>query len=119
MFARTLLIAFALALVVAVSARTSDSAGPEGRYVVKRYDTLWSIASARYSGDPREGGVEDRAPQPPVRFDDHAGPGTPTAVNRSDGRRLEHSLEEVRDPRVGVEAVLELLEPVAFIVVDE
>ena len=54
MFARTLLIAFALALVVAVSARTSDSAGPEGRYVVKRYDTLWSIASSHYSGDPRE-----------------------------------------------------------------
>jgi nucleoid-associated protein YgaU len=53
MFAKTLLIAFALVLVVAVFARTSDSAGPEGRYVVKRYDTLWSIASSHYSGDPR------------------------------------------------------------------
>jgi nucleoid-associated protein YgaU len=54
MFARTLLIALALALVVAVSARTSDSAGPEQRYVVKGYDTLWSIATSHYSGDPRE-----------------------------------------------------------------
>jgi nucleoid-associated protein YgaU len=54
MFAKTLLIAFALALAVAVSARTSDSAGPEQRYVVKRYDTLWSIATSHYAGDPRE-----------------------------------------------------------------
>jgi nucleoid-associated protein YgaU len=54
MFARTLLIAFALALVVAVSARTSDSAGPDEPYVVKRYDTVWSIASSHYAGDPRE-----------------------------------------------------------------
>ena len=54
MFARILLIAFALALVVAVSARTSDSAGPEQRYVVKPYDTLWSIATSHYAGDPRE-----------------------------------------------------------------
>lgn len=53
MFARILLIAFALALVVAVSARTSDSAGPEQPYVVKRYDTLWSIATSHYAGDPR------------------------------------------------------------------
>ncbi len=54
MFAKTLLVAFALALVVAVTARTSDSAGAEQPYVVKRYDTLWSIATAHYAGDPRE-----------------------------------------------------------------
>ena len=54
MFAKMLLVALALALVVAVSARTSDSAGPEQRYVVKRYDTLWSIATSHYAGDPRE-----------------------------------------------------------------
>jgi nucleoid-associated protein YgaU len=54
MFAKTLLIAFVLALAVAVSARTSDSAGPEQRYVVKRSDTLWSIATSHYAGDPRE-----------------------------------------------------------------
>ncbi len=54
MFAKMLLVTFALALVVAVSARTSDSAGPEQRYVVKRYDTLWAIAASHYAGDPRE-----------------------------------------------------------------
>jgi nucleoid-associated protein YgaU len=54
MFAKTLLIAFVLALAVAVTARTSDSAGAEQRYVVKRYDTLWSIATTHYAGDPRE-----------------------------------------------------------------
>jgi nucleoid-associated protein YgaU len=54
MFAKTLLIAFVLAMVVAVTARTSDSAGPEQSYVVKRYDTLWSIATTHYAGDPRE-----------------------------------------------------------------
>lgn len=53
MFAKTLLVAFALALVVAVSARTGGSAGPEQRYVVKPYDTLWSIATSHYAGDPR------------------------------------------------------------------
>jgi len=47
--------------VVAVSvflwaafARSSDASGPERRYVVQPYDTLWSIASTGYS-DPREG----------------------------------------------------------------
>jgi nucleoid-associated protein YgaU len=54
MFAKMLLVAFVFALAVAVSARTSDSAGPEQRYVVKRYDTLWSIATSHYAGDPRE-----------------------------------------------------------------
>lgn len=54
MFAKILLVAFALALVVAVTARTSDSAGPEERYIVKRYDTLWSIATTHYAGDPRD-----------------------------------------------------------------
>ena len=54
MFAKTLLIIFVLAMVVAVTARTSDSAGPEQSYVVKRYDTLWSIATTHYAGDPRE-----------------------------------------------------------------
>ena len=50
------LIGFVLiALVVfAVAARQSDSRGPERVYVVKPYDTLWTIASSRYAGDPRE-----------------------------------------------------------------
>ena len=54
MFAKMLLVTLALVLVVAVSARTSDSAGPEQQYVVKRYDTLWGIATSHYAGDPRE-----------------------------------------------------------------
>ena len=53
MFAKTLLIAFALRCS-GVTARTWDSAGPEQSYVVKRYDTLWSIATTHYAGDPRE-----------------------------------------------------------------
>ena len=35
-------------------ARSSDASGPERRYVVQPYDTLWSIAAGGYS-DPREG----------------------------------------------------------------
>lgn len=53
-FVKTLLITFALVLVMAVSARTSGSAGPEQRYVVRPYDTLWTIAATHYGGDPRE-----------------------------------------------------------------
>jgi LysM repeat protein len=37
----------------AVAARSSDGAGHPQLYTVKRYDTLWSIASSNYSGDPR------------------------------------------------------------------
>ena len=37
----------------AVAARSSDGAGHLQLYTVKRYDTLWSIASSHYSGDPR------------------------------------------------------------------
>ncbi len=38
----------------AAFARSSDASGPEQRYVVQPYDTLWTIASRSYS-DPREG----------------------------------------------------------------
>ena len=37
----------------AVAARSSDGAGHPQLYTVKRYDTLWSIASSHHSGDPR------------------------------------------------------------------
>ena len=36
------------------AARPSSGAGPERTYVVRSGDTLWSIASSRYGGDPRE-----------------------------------------------------------------
>jgi LysM repeat protein len=39
----------------ALLARSSSGAGHERSYVVKPTDTLWSIAAARYPGDPREG----------------------------------------------------------------
>ena len=34
--------------------RPSDAGGPERTYVVKPADTLWTIATAHYAGDPRE-----------------------------------------------------------------
>lgn len=50
-----LLVLLVVAAFLALSAaRPSSGAGPEHRYVVRSGDTLWSIASARYGGDPRE-----------------------------------------------------------------
>jgi LysM repeat protein len=55
MFPRVLVLLLAVALVVGYFARPSGGAAPEMRYVVRPTDTLWSIATAHYSGDPREG----------------------------------------------------------------
>jgi LysM repeat protein len=56
MFGRILLIALvATFLAWSVLTHTVDGAGPAQVYVVQPGDTLWSIASARYAGDPREG----------------------------------------------------------------
>jgi LysM repeat protein len=38
-----------------VTTRSVESAGRAQVYVVQPGDTLWSIASERYAGDPREG----------------------------------------------------------------
>ena len=58
MFARHLgrivLLLVAAAFAVAVAARQSNGAGPAQHYTVRAGDTLWSIASAHYAGDPRE-----------------------------------------------------------------
>ena len=54
MFGRVVIVALALALLVSVVARAGEGAGPERRYVVQPYDTLWAIASREYGGDPRE-----------------------------------------------------------------
>jgi nucleoid-associated protein YgaU len=54
MFGRIVIIALTLALLLSVVARAGQSAGPEGRYVVKPADTLWAIALREYGGDPRE-----------------------------------------------------------------
>ena len=55
MFARVLLFALVVAVAWAVVARASTAAGPERAYVVKPGDTVWSIASRIYGGDPRSG----------------------------------------------------------------
>jgi LysM repeat protein len=55
MFGRILMISVAALILWGVVARVSHGAGPEQVYVVKPHDTLWSIASKTYAGDPREG----------------------------------------------------------------
>ncbi len=55
MFARVLLLFALAALAVAIAARQSSGAGHQQVYVVGSGDTLWSIATAHYAGDPREG----------------------------------------------------------------
>jgi LysM repeat protein len=55
MFPRLAVLLLAVSLVVGVVARPSGGAGKPVNYVVKPTDTLWSIVSARYPGDPRQG----------------------------------------------------------------
>lgn len=56
MFGRIVLIVLvATFLGWSLLTRTVDGAGRAHVYVVQPGDTLWSIASARYAGDPREG----------------------------------------------------------------
>ena len=55
MFARILVLVLVVAVAWAVVARASTAAGPDRVYTVKPGDTLWSIASSRYGGDPRDG----------------------------------------------------------------
>lgn len=59
MFGRIILVAALALLLWAAFARSSDASGPEQRYVVQPYDTLWSIAAQGYA-DPREGVWEIR-----------------------------------------------------------
>jgi nucleoid-associated protein YgaU len=55
MFGRLLIATLAALVVWAVVARASSGSGREHTYVVKPRDTLWTIASSTYGGDPREG----------------------------------------------------------------
>jgi LysM repeat protein len=56
MFGRVVLIVLVATLLGwSVMTRDVESAGRAQVYVVQPGDTLWSIASARYAGDPREG----------------------------------------------------------------
>jgi len=59
MFGRLVILVALSVFLWAAFARSSDASGPERRYVVQPYDTLWAIASAGYS-DPREGVWEIR-----------------------------------------------------------
>jgi LysM repeat protein len=56
MFGRiALTVVVATFLAWSVLTRSVGSAGTAEVYVVQPHDTLWSIASSRYAGDPREG----------------------------------------------------------------
>jgi nucleoid-associated protein YgaU len=55
MFGRIAAVVLVAALAWAVVARSSSAAGAETAYTVRAGDTLWSIAVARYGGDPRGG----------------------------------------------------------------
>jgi nucleoid-associated protein YgaU len=59
MFGRIVIVAALALFLWAAFARTSDASGPERRYVVQPYDTLWTIAAQEYA-DPREGVWEIR-----------------------------------------------------------
>ena len=53
MFAKLGSVLAAAAVVWALLPHTSNGAGRERVYVVRPTDTLWSIASSHYGGDPR------------------------------------------------------------------
>jgi hypothetical protein len=48
------LVAATAAFVWSVIARPSGAHGDKQVYVVRRYDTLWTIASSHYAGDARD-----------------------------------------------------------------
>ena len=54
MFSRLLFVIVVAAFMWAVFVRPSEGAGPERVYVVQPADTLWTIASSNYGGDPRK-----------------------------------------------------------------
>jgi hypothetical protein len=55
MFARSLALALVFLVGWVIFARPSSGSLRPGHYVVKPHDTLWTIASRYYGGDPREG----------------------------------------------------------------
>ena len=84
MFGRVVLIVLvATFLGWSLLTRSVDGAGRAQVYVVQPGDTLWSIASARYAGDPREGIWKLQA-EPPCRDDDQPRPAPDAALIRPD-----------------------------------
>ena len=55
MFGRLLLVALVAVTAWALFARDSGAGGTEHAYRVQPGDTLWTIATSSYGGDPREG----------------------------------------------------------------
>ena len=55
MFGRILLFALVALVLWGVVVHSSSGAGRDQIYVVRANDTLWSIATRFYGGDPREG----------------------------------------------------------------
>jgi LysM repeat protein len=53
-FGRIVLVLVVALFLWAIFVRPSQGAPTERTYVVKPYDTLWSIATSYYAGDPRE-----------------------------------------------------------------
>ncbi|HET7045848.1 MAG TPA: LysM peptidoglycan-binding domain-containing protein [Gaiellaceae bacterium] len=53
MFARVAVVVALLAFVWTAIAHPLGAHGPKQSYVVRPYDTLWTIASTRYAGDTR------------------------------------------------------------------
>jgi LysM repeat protein len=53
MFVKFIGVLLAGLVIWAIAAHSSNGAGKPQIYTVKPYDTLWSIASAHYGGDPR------------------------------------------------------------------
>ena len=54
MFGKIIMLVVLALIAWAFLARAVQSAGPTQRYTVKPGDTLWSIATSHYAGDPRD-----------------------------------------------------------------
>ena len=54
MFVKFIGVLLAGLVIWAIAAHSSNGAGKPQIYTVKPYDTLWSIASSHYGGDPRD-----------------------------------------------------------------
>jgi LysM repeat protein len=53
MFVKLLALTLVGLVVWAIAAHSSESAGKTRTYTVRPYDTLWTIATENYGGDPR------------------------------------------------------------------